>query len=596
MSELVTQCGGDIATDGQVLNAVQSYVSVRVPLYVSYVFYAPGAGGGWQHTDLVTQLRLSFVYDTAILWHQGIGTPGTSELSGVLYPTAMRIREDGRLSVDFRTEARFRGTFVESHPASSVKSTVTSEDHPDLTFSLTLVKSQPTYTNPQQNWQFVSDYAVRDYSGLYIVRLLPCTENEDLLYSLPLICNPKDLVSFDLQVRFQQVSDPVAEEFSLNTQFHLTRKRELWLSNSNSNFDSDSDVSFYPGDRIYGRIMIDPVQALGDGFHVTLEKCSICTGIDGYIPKYDPGADEYGCAADSPNLLHNFKIIDKDDPESVRLEYENIGFNARLAEDDPEPDVIRLLNEPGADGFSLDPTPLFQVAQGRQWFIHCIYTVRSEENAARGIGKRDTAIYENKSHSHEKRDELHMVNRRLGDGNPQHKTISNRSIGVMNPMNYSTYNLGGPIHSNVNHEETGHTVNRDVLLRAKTFKKKIRTKRGQVARGLKDKNLSLGQQGRGTNMHKLSLSIHRPKMNAGPGLTQDSNLLPVPLMISVACLVVFLATSLVTAYIIIRKRSLGKDIPPGYKAVAINPDYNITNHLKPNNKHRTKVDEENTEV
>lgn len=30
----------------------------------------------------------------------------------------------------------------------------------------------------------------------------------------------------------------------------------------------------------------------------------------------------------------------------------------------------------------------FQVSFGRQWFVHCIYTVRSKENAGRGIGKR----------------------------------------------------------------------------------------------------------------------------------------------------------------------------------------------------------------
>lgn len=35
---------------------------------------------------------------------------------GALYPTSMRINEQGRLVVNFRTEARFRGLFVTSHP------------------------------------------------------------------------------------------------------------------------------------------------------------------------------------------------------------------------------------------------------------------------------------------------------------------------------------------------------------------------------------------------------------------------------------------------------------------------------------------------
>lgn len=55
---------------------------------------------------------------------------------------------------------RFRGTFVEKHRASEHVSLVTSEDHPDLTFNLTLLSSQPTYAQPHQHWQFVSDFAV----------------------------------------------------------------------------------------------------------------------------------------------------------------------------------------------------------------------------------------------------------------------------------------------------------------------------------------------------------------------------------------------------------------------------------------------------
>lgn len=37
-------------------------------------------------------------------------------LTGSLYPTSMRISEEGRLVVNFKTEARFHGLFVMSHP------------------------------------------------------------------------------------------------------------------------------------------------------------------------------------------------------------------------------------------------------------------------------------------------------------------------------------------------------------------------------------------------------------------------------------------------------------------------------------------------
>lgn len=137
------------------LNLVQSYVTLRVPLYVSYVFHSPVGTGGWQHFDLQSELRLTFVYDTAILWTDGIGSPPQAELqgkfpgetremnmnnkskllvlnpvgfcvcvcffSGALYPTSMRINEQGRLVVNFRTKARFRGLFVESHTGGRIK-------------------------------------------------------------------------------------------------------------------------------------------------------------------------------------------------------------------------------------------------------------------------------------------------------------------------------------------------------------------------------------------------------------------------------------------------------------------------------------------
>ncbi|KAK2490138.1 hypothetical protein MC885_014776 [Smutsia gigantea] len=351
-----------------VLNLVQSYVTLRVPLYVSYVFHSPAGAGGWQHFDLKSELRLTFVYDTAILWHDGVGSPPEAELQGSLYPTSMRIGEEGRLVVNFKTEAQFHGLFVLSHPASSASSAVTSADHPGLTFSLRLVRTEPTYNQPVQLWYFTSDFAVRDYSGTYTVKLLPCTTPSHQEYHLPVTCNPREPVTFDLDIRFQQVSDPVAAEFSLNTQMYLLSKRSLWLSDGSMGFGQESDVAFAEGDTIYGRVMVDPVQNLGDSFHCSIEKVFLCTGADGYVPKYRPANAEYGCLADSPSLLHRFKIVDKAQPETQDTSFGNVLFNARLAVDDPEAAVL--------------------VALGREWYLHTIYTVRSKEEAARGPGRR----------------------------------------------------------------------------------------------------------------------------------------------------------------------------------------------------------------
>ena len=72
----------------------------------------------------------------------------------------MRIREDGKLVVHFRTEARFRGQFVAEHPGTSDRAMVMSQSHPELQMSLNLIRSEATYNNPEQKWSFVSDYAV----------------------------------------------------------------------------------------------------------------------------------------------------------------------------------------------------------------------------------------------------------------------------------------------------------------------------------------------------------------------------------------------------------------------------------------------------
>ncbi|XP_008295897.1 FRAS1-related extracellular matrix protein 2-like isoform X2 [Stegastes partitus] len=393
MSELLTDCGGTIGTDGQVLNLVQSYVTLRVPLYVSYVFHSPVGTGGWQHFDLQSELRLTFVYDTAILWKDGIGSPPQAELQGALYPTSMRINDQGRLVVNFRTKAHFRGLFVESHSsgrikraATSMSSMVMSVDHPGLTFNLTLVRSEPTYNQPVQQWTFTSDFAVRDYSGTYTVKLIPCTTAQNMEYTVPPVCSPREPVTFDLDIRFQQVSDPVAVEFSLNTQMFLLSKRSLWLSDGSMGFGQESDVAFSEGDTVYGRVMVDPVQNLGDSFFCSIEKVFLCTGADGYVPKYNPTKFEFGCLADSPSLLYRFKILDKAQPETQARVFGDVSFNAVLAVDDPS--AMSLVRQPGSDGFRLDSTAMFQVAAGREWYIHTIYTVRSKENANRGIGKR----------------------------------------------------------------------------------------------------------------------------------------------------------------------------------------------------------------
>ncbi|XP_064795225.1 FRAS1-related extracellular matrix protein 2-like [Oncorhynchus masou masou] len=389
ISDLLSDCGGTVKTDGQVLNAVQSYVTLRVPLFVSYVFHSPSAPGGWLTFDLRSDLHMTFTYDTSILWRDGIGSPPDAPLQGSLHPTSMRINGEGRLVVTFRTEARFRGHFILSHPGVSGSSVVTSDAHSGLLFSLFLVRSETTLTHTVQAWSFVSQLAVRDYSGSYTVALLPCLIPEGGNTDPP-VCHPRPPLSFSLDVRFQQVSDPVPVEFSLNTVLVLLSKRELWLSDGSMGFGQDDDVAFSKDAVIYGRVMVDPVQSLGNSFQCHIQQVFLCTGADGYIPKYRPGNGEYGCLADASSLLYRLKILDKAEPESQEVEFGGIRFEARLAGDTPG--AFPLVSQPDADGFSLSPAPLFQVAAGHEWYIHAVYTVRSRDHGNRNYNNHNHAV------------------------------------------------------------------------------------------------------------------------------------------------------------------------------------------------------------
>lgn len=113
ISELIQLCHGSLITGQQVKGLTQSQLSLRVPLHVSYVYRSRTSQTDWLHYDHAMFLRLTLVYDTAVLLKDGVKTPEGSMLSGSLWPTSIRIREsDKKLIVNFKTKTKFRGTFL----------------------------------------------------------------------------------------------------------------------------------------------------------------------------------------------------------------------------------------------------------------------------------------------------------------------------------------------------------------------------------------------------------------------------------------------------------------------------------------------------
>lgn len=47
---------------------------------------------------------------------------------------------------------------------------------------------------------------VRDYSGTYTVKMVPCIASPNGEFSIPPVCHPREPLTFDMDIRFQQVS------------------------------------------------------------------------------------------------------------------------------------------------------------------------------------------------------------------------------------------------------------------------------------------------------------------------------------------------------------------------------------------------------
>ncbi|XP_071437042.1 extracellular matrix organizing protein FRAS1-like isoform X2 [Pithys albifrons albifrons] len=147
MTELIDVCGGSVAADFQVQDSAQSFLTVHVPLYVSYIYVT--APRGWASLEHHTEMEFSFFYDT-VLWRTGIQTD--SVLSARLQIIWIYLRDSGHLVIEFKTQAKFRGLFVmEHHSLPDVRSSLVNPEHlGGIEFDLQLLWSAQTFDWPNQ--------------------------------------------------------------------------------------------------------------------------------------------------------------------------------------------------------------------------------------------------------------------------------------------------------------------------------------------------------------------------------------------------------------------------------------------------------------
>ncbi|NXD29010.1 FRAS1 protein, partial [Spelaeornis formosus] len=152
MTELIDVCGGSVTADFQVRDSAQSFLTVHVPLYVSYIYVT--APRGWASLEHHTEMEFSFFYDT-VLWRTGIQTE--SVLSARLQIIRIYIREDGRLVIEFRTQAKL--FVMERHSLPDVRSSLMTPEHlGGIEFDLQLLWSAQTFDSPYQLWRATSSY------------------------------------------------------------------------------------------------------------------------------------------------------------------------------------------------------------------------------------------------------------------------------------------------------------------------------------------------------------------------------------------------------------------------------------------------------
>ncbi|GFY26068.1 extracellular matrix protein FRAS1 [Trichonephila clavipes] len=104
MSELVELCGGTVTSDFKARDSDQTYMTVLLPLYVTYVFAA--APTGWTSLEHRTEMEFSFYY-SSFLWKSGAHSDNS--LNAVIGMVRVGTNSEGHMFFEFKTVAKFYG-------------------------------------------------------------------------------------------------------------------------------------------------------------------------------------------------------------------------------------------------------------------------------------------------------------------------------------------------------------------------------------------------------------------------------------------------------------------------------------------------------
>ncbi|XP_071415237.1 extracellular matrix organizing protein FRAS1-like isoform X2 [Pithys albifrons albifrons] len=293
MTELIDVCGGSVTADFQVQDSAQSFLTVHIPLYVSYVT----APRGWPSLEHHTEMEFSFFYDT-VLWRTGIQTDCV--LSARLQIIRIYLRDSGLLVIEFKTQAKFRGLFVmEHHSLPDVRSSLVNPEHlGGIEFDLQLLWSAQTFDWPNQLLQ-----------------------QEGLVWRVHHLLDPLHCPAHTAMGRAwrqapalqgshsRATNRPVPVVYSLNSEFQLCNNEKVFLMDPTKSEMSLAETvykgAFSKGQVLYGHVLWHPEQNLNAASKLQLKKVYLCTGKDGYVPYFDSMGTVYNegpqCGCIPPN-------------------------------------------------------------------------------------------------------------------------------------------------------------------------------------------------------------------------------------------------------------------------------------------------------
>ncbi|RNA45105.1 extracellular matrix FRAS1 isoform X2 [Brachionus plicatilis] len=397
LTELTSYCQAQIVSSDLSDNS-KSYLSIRIPLYVSYLYQSYQAT--WSSVDYKTSVEAAIKYKTKEPYDHLVDDEVSNREENrdlnfemdkslmSLSVSKISMTENGRLIIEFSTVPSFHGQFIKQRQ-DGLQSLILPPGDLNTKFNLELVWSQYTYDYPEQTWKATSTDILNNFSGNYTIHLIPCYAKPNQSFKYPYECEPGEPLSYTIPITVEQSSMPVPSKYSLGTR--LTLSNNLISSINPSINNQQFDGEFRQGDTVYGSVIWDGDEDQKSVYSLELERVFICSSDPSSVQVYDPDGTVYnkgpmfGCSQPHKSLKHRILLLDKNLPsESPRFEAQflndflNTSNSTRLNTEKLKKNLV-------IDGFKFSVNFMFKIDNMTKrldqspsvWYIQTMFYIRA---------------------------------------------------------------------------------------------------------------------------------------------------------------------------------------------------------------------------